>query len=221
MRMIFLFVNSYIRKMQKHYNSLWETPFWEIFISFAVVTSVAIILNLLYPVYNIELMFWAPIIEESFKLFLIVVFTGIFRSRGFLDRSWKCEFLILMLLTVLVSIFFSIFEHLGSYFQESLLHSVLRFAAHPTFTFLGITVALLFWKNIGKPVEGFWFGVGSAGLLHSSYNSTAVFGFTTTYQILLLLSTWLFIILPAIYSMRLWTYGPDSCKQASTIRLKT
>ncbi len=207
--------------MQKHYNSLWETPFWEIFVSFAVVMSIAIILNLLYPVYNIELMFWAPITEESFKLFLIVVFTGIFRSRGILDRSWKCEFLILMLLTILVSIFFSIFEHLSIYFHEPRLHSVLRFAAHPTFTFLGITVALLFWKNIGKPADGFWLGVGSAALLHGSYNSRAVFGFTTTYQILLIISAWIFIILPALYTMRLWKYGPDGCKQASTIQLKT
>ncbi len=54
--MIFLFVNSLykIRKMQKHYNSLWEIPFWEIFISFAVVASVAIILDLSYSVYNID-----------------------------------------------------------------------------------------------------------------------------------------------------------------------
>ncbi|MDD4897950.1 MAG: hypothetical protein PHY70_00990 [Methanocellales archaeon] len=166
-------------------------------------------------------MFWAPITEESFKLFLIVVFTGIFRSRGVLDRSWKCEFLILILLTVLVSIFFSIFEHLGPYFQEPFLHSVLRFAAHPTFTFLGITLSLLFWKNIFKPVEGFWFGAGSAALLHGSFNSTSVFGFTTTYQILLLLSAWLFIILPALYTMRLWKYGPDGCKQASNFQYKS
>ena len=219
--MIFLFVNRYIRMMQKNYNSLWEIPFGKIFISFAVVTSVAIILNFLYPVYNIELILWAPITEELFKLFLIIVFTGIFRSRGVLDRSWKCEFLILMLLTILVSIFFSIFEHLGIYSQEIWLHSVLRFAAHPTFTFLGITVALLFWKKVCKPTDGFWLGAGSAALLHSSYNSRAVFGFTTTYQILLLVSAWIFIILPAIYSMRLWKCGPDGCKQASTIQLKT
>lgn len=206
--------------MQKYFDSLVKYPFRKIYFSFVAVITPAFILRFLYPGSDLELALLGPIIEESLKLFTLVLLMGVFRSKGYLGKTWKSEFQVLILTTLLVGVGFSLFELLSSYLHEPAIHSWMRLAAHSIYMLLGIVAALRFWNYYEKPTGGFWWGTSLAVVLHGFYNSAGVFGFIITHQILLLVFAGMFIILPNLRTIGLWTHIPDGWRQASTIQLK-
>ena len=181
---------------------------------------VAVILRLLYPGSDLELVLLGPIIEESFKLFTLVLIMVVLRFKGYLGKTWKSEFQVLILTTFLVGVGFSLYELLTSYLHEPAIHSWMRLAAHSIYMLVGITAALRFWNCYEKPAGGFWWGAGLATVLHSFYNSAGFFDFIATHQILILVYAVMFIILPNLYNIGHWTHIPDGWKQASTVQLK-
>ncbi|MDD5446295.1 MAG: PrsW family glutamic-type intramembrane protease [Methanocellales archaeon] len=205
--------------MRKYFDSLQIPPICKIAISDMVLMCTAFIPVLLYPAYDLLLVFWGPIFEESLKFLSLISLMALFRLKGCLDSTWKCEFLVLILLTILVGISFSFFEHQFRYPQEHLYDSCFRFFAHPAYTLLGITMALRLWEGGWKPTRGFLGGLGSAAVLHSLFNSLGHFGLTANYQ---LFASWicLGVIFLLLRPMRHWTHIPDGWKQASTIPFK-
>ncbi len=136
MRRIFLRANRYIEMMQKYLDSLAKYPFRKIYYSLIALMIFAFILKLLYPEYELELVLWAPIIEEAVKLFILFLIIRVLRLKGYLGNTWKNEFRRLIFITALVGIFFfAIFEQFSTYLYAPFITIIPRLYAHPIFTF--------------------------------------------------------------------------------------